>query len=127
MGINIATLSGNVGQDPETRYTPSSTAITTFTIAVEGYDGKKKEKKTLWFNCKAFNQPADVINKYVKKGNTITVSGQLDVEEWTTQSGEKRSKTVLIVRDVQLPAKSGGPVTGSLSSEDILSEGDIPF
>jgi single-strand DNA-binding protein len=123
MGINTATLSGNTGKDPEIKYLDSGTVIASFSLAVAGYDGKAKAKKTLWFNCKAFNKTAELIGEYVKKGQAITVSGQLDIEEWESNTG-KQSKVVLIVRDVQLPAKSSGPV----SSADLVTDEDsIPF
>lgn len=134
MGINTTTLSGNTGKDPELKYFDSGSTIASFSLAVQGWDGKAKTKKTLWFTCKAFGKTAELIGEYVKKGNAITVSGQLDIEEWESNVG-KQSRVVLIVRDVQLPAKSGGPVsdrdplTGHpvITGQDLLMEEDIPF
>ena len=104
MGINTVTLSGNVGQDPQIRYFESGTSLAEFTLAVQGF--AKGEKKTLWFVCKAFGKPGEFIGEYVKKGNSLTISGSLDIEEWETHAGEKRSKTVVMVNQVQLPPKA---------------------
>lgn len=103
MTINTATLSGNVGQQPEIRYTPNGNVIASFSLAVQGYG--QGEKKTLWFACKSFSKTAEVIGEYVHKGSPVTVSGSLDIEEWQDQNGNQRSRTVLIVRDIQLPPK----------------------
>lgn len=127
MGINTATLSGNVGAEPEIKHFESGSALASFNLAVAGWDGKAKAKKTIWITCKGFNKTCELIAGYVSKGSTVTVSGQLDVEEWTTQSGEKRSRTVLIVRDIQLPAKSSGPVTTADLVADDLDASEIPF
>lgn len=101
MGINTAVLAGNLGRDVEKRFLQSGEAVVNFSLAVRGY-----KDKTLWFEFKAFGKVADVCSDYLSKGASVTVSGRLDIEEWTTQAGEKRSKTVLIVNDLQLPPKA---------------------
>lgn len=114
MGINSTTLSGNVGQDPEVRWLESGSVVAKFSLAVQGY--KNKEKTTMWFPCVAWGKTAETIGEYIKKGYQVTVSGSLDIEEWITPANEKRSKTVVIVRDIQLPPRPAG---GALpSSED---------
>lgn len=104
MGINVCTLSGNVGNPPDIKYLDSGTVIASFSLAVQGWDGKKKEKKTLWFACKAFNKTAEAVGEYIKSGSPITVSGKLDTEEWESE-GQLKSKMVLIIQDIQLPPK----------------------
>lgn len=104
MGINTVTISGNVGDDPEIRYFESGTNLASFSIAVTNY--KKGEKHTVWVTCKAFNKVAELIGNYVTKGTNLAVSGKLDVESWVDkQTGAQRTKTVIIVNDVQLPSK----------------------
>lgn len=117
MPINTVTLSGNVGRTPEVRYFDSGKVIATFSLAVQAY--KNKEKVTLWFDCQAWEGTAKLIGEYVKKGDPITVSGSLDIETWEAKEGGKRSKTVVVVRDVQLAPKA--------STAEPQQEDDIPF
>jgi single-strand DNA-binding protein len=102
MGINTATLSGRLGGDPDIKYLESGKVIASFNLAVDGYS--KGEKKTLWFRCKAWDKVAELIGEHCKTGNQVTVSGPLDIEVYETDTG-KKSVTVLVVRDIQLPPK----------------------
>jgi single-strand DNA-binding protein len=114
MGINTATLSGNLGKDPLLTYLDSGSVVASFSIAVQGF--RHGEKTTLWFDCKAWNKTAEVIADYTKKGSPVTVSGNLDVEEWIDRdSNSKRSKVVLVVRDIQLPPRAEGQRTEDIS------------
>lgn len=66
---------GNVGRDPEMRYTPSGEAVTNFSVAVS--DGFGEKKKTIWFRVSAWGKTAESVNSYLKKGNKVLVEGRL--------------------------------------------------
>lgn len=103
MTINTVTLSGNLGKDPELKYLESGTVIAAFSLAVQGF--AKGEKKTLWFNCKAFGKVAEVIGEYLKKGSAVTITGRHDCDEWE-KDGQKQKFAYIIVNDLQLPPKA---------------------
>lgn len=103
MSINVVTLSGNLSRDPETRWFQDGKSITIFSIAVQSF--RKGEKTTFWMDCKAWGKVGEVCGEYLKEGSLVTVSGSLEHESWETESGGKRGKLVLNVKDVQLPPK----------------------
>lgn len=125
MSLNTITLSGNLGADPEMRFTPTNIAITNFSIAVKVYKNGKDDK--FWIDCKAFKKTAEFANEYLSKGDTVAISGKLDIETWE-KDGIKKSKPVVIVNDIQL-MKRDKPVTVDPQSTeaDLLTEDDIPF
>ena len=125
MSLNTITLSGNLGADPEKRYTPNNVSITNFSIAVKVYKNGKDDK--FWIDCKAFKNTADFAEKHLSKGDTVAITGKLDIETWG-KDGTKKSKPVVIVNDIQL-MKRDKPVTVDPQSPeaDLLSEDDIPF
>ena len=101
MSINTITVSGNLGQEPAMKYLDDGNAIVSGTI-----DVRKNKEHSIWLSYKAFKKTAELIGEYCHKGNTVTLSGSLDIEEWETKDGQKRQKTVVIVNQVQLPAKT---------------------
>lgn len=107
MGINTCTMSGNLGSDPEVKYFESGAVMAQFNLAGKIYKNKKNE--AVWLTCKVWGGAAEMVGESLKKGSTVTVSGNLDEEKWETQAGEKRSKHVLMVRDIQLPGRDHSP------------------
>lgn len=101
MSINSLTISGNLGQDPSLKFLDDGTSITSGTIA---YSRGQKDK-TIWLKYTAFGKVGEVIAEYCKQGDTLTLQGRFDVDEWQTKEGEKRSQNVIIVTNVQLPPK----------------------
>ena len=93
--INSMVLQGRLVADPELKDTNSGTKVVNFRIA---WSEKFKERENrLFLECKAFSGLAEHICKYFSKGQEIAVEGKLNTEEWQTQAGDKRSKTVLMV------------------------------
>ena len=86
---------GNLGRDPEMRYTPAGKAVTSFSVAVS--DGFGESKKTIWFRVSAWEKQAETCNQYLKKGSRVLIEGRLQADEagnprqWADQSGEKRA------------------------------------
>jgi single-strand DNA-binding protein len=110
--VNKVILIGNLTRDPELKYLPSQTAVCDFGLAVNrtwtGQDGVKKEETT-FVDCSSFGKQAEVIQKYVKKGNPLFVEGRLKLDSWDAQDGSKRYKMRVVVENFQfLNARTGG-------------------
>ena len=102
--FNKILLIGNLTRDPELKYTPSTTAVVNFGLAVnrkwKDQDGAEKQE-TCFVDCASFANTANAINKYVHKGAPIFVEGRLHLDSWTAEDGTKRSKHKVIVQSVQ--------------------------
>lgn len=92
--MNTITIHGNVGQEPELKFTPSGMAVVTFTIA-DTY-GRDDKKKTTWHNVTAFSKLAENIAASINKGDSIVVTGRLEQEEYTKKDGTKGKSTRVI-------------------------------
>ena len=94
---------GNVGRDPEQRYTPSGTMIVTFSVAVNNRrrnpDGSFEEE-TEWFRITTFGRLAETCQQFVTKGRTVYVDGRLRLDRWTGQDGQPRTTLDVIAADV---------------------------
>ncbi|ETX08285.1 single-stranded DNA-binding protein [Candidatus Entotheonella palauensis] len=114
--LNSVTLLGNLTRDPELRYTPQGTAVTTFGLAVNrrySQEGQQKEE-VCFVDIVAFGRQAETVNEYLAKGNLALVEGRLQWRSWETPEGQKRSKHEVVANNVQfMPRGSGGPGDGS--------------
>ncbi len=124
---------GNLGGDPEMRYTPSGTAVTSFRVAVNqrwtGRDGQKQEKTT-WFRVNAWDKLAELCNQYLSKGRLVLVEGDVEARAWKTQEGEARASLDLRAINVQFlggASQSEGYNAGAASEGSPTGEDDIPF
>ena len=89
--MNTAIITGRITKDPEVRYMQDGTATVSFNMAVDrGYKDRQGNRVTDFIPCVAWNQPADFISKFVKKGNLLEIQGQIQVRNYQTQSGENR-------------------------------------
>ena len=98
--MNLVIIKGRLGAKPETRYTPSGSAVANFSLATDdGYKDKDgtKHDKTSWHKCVAWNKTAEVIAEYCDKGSEIIVTGKLEYGEWEDKDGIKRNKTEIRV------------------------------
>jgi single-strand DNA-binding protein len=110
-GINKVILVGNLGADPETRYTPGGTAITEIRIATsESWKDKQtgeQQERTEWHRITFFGKLADVAGKYLKKGSQVFVEGKIRTEEYE-KDGIKRYSTKVIADEMQMLGARGG-------------------
>ena len=94
--VNKAILIGNLGRDPEIRYTQAGEPIANFSLATSekwtGKDGQKQER-TDWHRVEVFGKQAQVVRDYLTKGRSVYVEGQIRYEEWTDKDGNKRTGT----------------------------------
>ncbi|MCQ3929817.1 MAG: single-stranded DNA-binding protein [Chloroflexi bacterium] len=127
------TIIGNVGKDPELRYTPSGAGVCSFSVAVNknitDKNTHEKQKKTTWFRVSAWRQLAEVCSQYVHKGMLILVVGELDVRTYTGNDGQTQVSIEITARDVKFLSSKGersaagedygGGYSGSDEPEDI--------
>jgi len=126
-GINKVILVGNLGADPETRYTPSGTAITSIRIATsESWKDKQtgeQQERTEWHRVKFFGRLAEIAGEYLKKGGQVYIEGKLRTDEYE-KDGVKRYSTDIIADEMQmLGSKGGGGAEASGSSYEKRERG----
>ena len=98
--MNVITLVGRAGRDPEARYFESGTNVCSLTLAV---NRRKKDEGPDWFNLEIWGKTAEVAANYVRKGGLIGVTGSMHQEEWTDRTtGEKKTKWVVRVDKLDL-------------------------
>lgn len=100
-GINKAIIVGNLGKDPEVRYSQKGSPVANFTLATsEEWNDKsngQKVVKTEWHNVVVFGKLAEVVGQYLKKGSQVYIEGKLGTDTWTDQNGVERRTTKIIV------------------------------
>lgn len=110
MAINTITASGNLGKDCEQRWTPNGKAVASFSLPVK--QGYGEHEKISWVICKMFGPKAEKLPLHLTKGMKVMVTGEFVMEEWTSQSGEKKSAPVIIVNQLDFGG-NGGNQAGS--------------
>jgi single-strand DNA-binding protein len=103
MSLNKCMIIGNLGRDPEMRYTPSGQAVTQFTVATNrNYRDQQGEwqKETEWFRVVVWGQQAERAAENLRKGNKVYIEGRIQTRQWEDQSGQKRYTTELIALQV---------------------------
>ncbi len=105
-GINKVILVGNIGQDPETRYTPSGSAITRISVATsESWKDKQsgeQQERTEWHRVVFFNRLAEIAGEYLKKGSKVYIEGSLRTNKWQDQQGQDRYTTEIVAGEMQM-------------------------
>ena len=123
-GLNKVMLIGNLGKDPELRYTGSGDAVANFSIATgESWKDKEgnKQEKTEWHRCVVWNSGrgtglADVVEKYVRKGEKVYVEGEIEYRQWQDKDGQTRYTTEIKVKELML---LGGRPGGTGMGDDM--------
>ena len=110
-GINKVILIGNLGRDPETRYTQGGSAVTNFSVATsESWRDKgsgEMQERTEWHNVVCFARLAEIAGEYLRKGSKVYIEGSLRTSSWE-QDGQKRYRTEVMARDLQMLDSRGG-------------------
>jgi single-strand DNA-binding protein len=130
-GLNKAMLIGNLGTDPEMRYTANGSAVTTFRIAVSrsfnSPDGERREE-TEWFTVVAWNKLAELLGAHLHKGRKVFVEGRLATRSWDGPDGQKRYRTEVIANQVLfLDRAQGAPIGETDAPPGDLDPDDLPF
>ena len=104
-GINKAILIGNLGRDPEVRYTPNGLAIANFTIATsETFNNKsgERETRTEWHRIVAFGKLGEICGEYLAKGKQVYIEGRIQTRDWEDKDGNRRSTTEIVASQMQM-------------------------
>ena len=142
-GINKVILVGNLGQDPEVKFTAGGAAVTTLSIATsdswKDKDSGMDKERTEWHRVVLWRRLAEIAGEYLKKGSKVYIEGQLQTRKWE-QEGQTRYTTEIIARDMQFldsrgSAKPSNQEESGLSSnqstpdvvDSSIEDDDIPF
>ena len=139
-GINKVILVGNLGKDPDMRYTAGGDAVANLSIATseswnDNQTGEKKEK-TEWHRVVFFRRIAEVCGEYLKKGSSVYIEGSLRTRDWEDDQGNKRYTTEIIGREMQMLGgrrsednmdQSPQMNSSSPQPEEGLIDNEIPF
>lgn len=132
-GLNKVMIIGNLGRDPEMRYTPSGKPVTSFSVAVSRSFTKAEGERTEvtdWFNVVAWGRLAEICSQYLAKGSMVYVEGRLETRSWEGENGQKHYRTELVANDVNILERKGrqGDDTSAMDSAigDFGAPGDEP-
>lgn len=138
-GINKAIVVGNLGRDPEVRYSANGNAIANVTLATtDSWKDKQsgeRQEKTEWHRVVFFGRLAEIAGEYLKKGSQVYVEGRLQTRKWEDRDGNERYTTEIVATDMQMLGGRGGDAPSSpppdYSQADSGPSGDfdddIPF
>ncbi len=115
-GINKAIIVGNLGRDPEVRYTANGNAIANITVATtESWKDKQsgeRQEKTEWHRVVFFGRLAEIAGEYLKKGAQVYIEGRLQTRKWEDKSGQERYTTEIVASEMQMLGSRGGGTSG---------------
>jgi single-strand DNA-binding protein len=111
-GVNKVILVGNLGRDPEMKYTASGAAIANVTVATtDSWNDKQtgeKQEKTEWHRVVFFGRLAEIVGEYLHKGSQVYLEGRLQTRKWQDKSGQDRYTTEIVANDMQMLGGRGG-------------------
>lgn len=121
-GLNKVMIIGNLGKDPQMRYTPSGSPVTNFTVAVNRVlrtpEGDSREE-TEWFNIVAWARLAETCNEYLRKGARVYIEGRLQTRHWEDQQGQKRTTMEIVANEMlMLDARGATEAQGAGEGQD---------
>jgi len=126
--LNLVMLVCRVTADAELKHLSTGTAICNFNVATNRWDGK--QEKGHFFSCKLWGKLAESMSQYLTKGKRVALSGSIEQESWE-KDGQKHSKAVIVVNQIQLIDKRPESATGNNSSPDENpfkdNDIDVPF
>ena len=120
MSVNKVILVGNLGKDPELRYTPSGVAVATFSLATserfKDRNGEQQER-TEWHNVVAWRQLAEICGKYLHKGKQVYIEGKIQTRSYDDRDGNKKYMTEIVADQMQMLGRAGDEGGGAPRSE----------
>ncbi len=124
-GVNKAIIVGNLGRDPEVRYTANGSAVANVTVATsESWKDKQsgeRQERTEWHRVVFFGRLAEIVEEYLKKGSQVYIEGSIRTQKWQDkESGQDRYTTEIVARDMQMLGSRGGDSSGA-SDDDYSS------
>ena len=131
--LNKVLLIGNLGKDPEVRYTASGTAVASFSLATsEKFKNKEGEweERTEWHNVTLWGRLAEIAGEYLAKGKTVYIEGRLQTRKWQDKDGKDRYTTEIVGEKMQMLSRKDGSNhedAGQSHEGPGFPEGDDPF
>ena len=143
-GVNKVILIGNLGKDPEVRYTPSGQAVANFSLATTEVGSSKdggKQEYTEWHRIVAWGRLAEICGEYLSKGKSVYIEGALRTRSWQDKEGNNRYTTEIVARTMQILSPSGErqaqspppkkddefPEDFTFDEDSVGTDDDIPF
>lgn len=129
--LNKIMIIGNIGSDPEMRFTANGTPVTSFSIAVSrvynGPDGERRQE-TEWFNVVTWDKLAETCNQYLTKGRRAFVEGRLQIRSWEGQDGQRRFRPEIVATNVLFLDRKTAPILPEgTEGEGELEPDELPF
>jgi single-strand DNA-binding protein len=118
LGVNKVILIGNLGKDPELRYTPGGQPTASFSLATtERWNDKagKRQERTEWHNIVAWGKLAELVNQYLKKGRSAYIEGRINYRSWDDRDGNKKYKTEIVASQIQFLSSGGAPQANAVA------------
>ncbi len=130
-GINKCILVGNLGRDPEVRYTANGGAVANITVATsEQWTDKQsgqKQEKTEWHRVVMFGRLGEIAGEYLRKGSQVYIEGKLQTRKWQDQNGQDRYTTEIVANEMQmLGGRAGGSAEFSQDSDAYQQPASTP-
>jgi single-strand DNA-binding protein len=111
-GVNKVILIGNLGQDPDTKYMPSGSAVTNLRIATtevfKDKESGENQERTEWHSVAMFGRLAEIAGEYLRKGSQVYIEGRLRTRKWTDKQGQDRYSTEIVADQMQMLGGRGG-------------------
>ena len=127
--VNKAILIGNLGGDPEVRYTQSGTAVANFSLATterwKDKDGQQQEQ-TEWHKIVAFARLGEICGEYLSKGSKVYIEGRIQTRQWEDKDGNKRYTTEIVAREMKMLDSKGQQSTGGGYEAPPIPEPTVP-
>jgi single-strand DNA-binding protein len=127
-GLNKVMIIGNLGRDPEMRYTPSGRPVTTFSVATSrtwNTSEGEKHVETEWFNVVAWSNLAEICKQYLSKGQQVYIEGRLQTRHWDDQEGNKHTSVEIVANEMIILGERREAGEATAESESV--EEEFPF
>lgn len=125
-GVNKAILVGNLGNDPDMRYTAGGAAVANISIATaESWRDKEsgeQQERTEWHRVVAFGRLAEIMGEYLRKGSQVYVEGRIQTRKWTDKEGQDRYTTEIVANELQMLGGRGGSGGGGSANYESSSQ-----
>jgi single-strand DNA-binding protein len=129
-GLNKVMIIGNLGRDPEMRYTPSGRPVTTFSVATSRSwntaDGDKRVE-TEWFNVVAWSSLAEICKQHLTKGQQVYIEGRLQTRHWDDAEGNKHTSVEIVANEMIILGERRDSSETASSEADTVEEDEYPY
>jgi single-strand DNA-binding protein len=128
-GLNKVMIIGNLGRDPEMRYTPSGRPVTTFSVATSrtwNTSEGEKHVETEWFNVVAWSNLAEICKQFLTKGQQVYIEGRLQTRHWDDQDGNKHTSVEIVANEMIILGERREVGDNTAESESVEEE-EYPF